>query len=234
MLSPQSVIDDCKPAHFLHTASEHIFTNLSLVSYTTVCLYQSLKENCVNDVTELPFNMWQNFVRCLVIYRVCSQIFFCWAKVRRKIALCSSELLLDTYWNFMWTFERSFIKKSREQRMKFVHFACITLHNTLGGSSVGGNQVTDLLWEVDYRREGKGSYYFESTHLQYIPLRKDIIEVQVAETTGELVKIWSRQYDLQIKDRTNMIGGALLWFFPDRFSGGRQMGFSSTWNDIKM
>ena len=54
-----------------------------------------------------------------------------------------------------------------------------------------GNQVTDLLQEVDYKREGRGSYYFEPTHLQYIKLRKeviDIIQVQVAETTGKLVE----------------------------------------------
>ena len=54
-----------------------------------------------------------------------------------------------------------------------------------------GNQVTDLLREVDYKREDRGSYYFEPTHLQYIKLRKtviDITEIQVAETTGELVK----------------------------------------------
>ena len=57
--------------------------------------------------------------------------------------------------------------------------------------SVVGNQVTDLLREVNYKREGKGSQYFEPTHIQYIPVRKDvidIIETQVAETTGELVE----------------------------------------------
>ena len=59
------------------------------------------------------------------------------------------------------------------------------------GSGVVGNQVTDLLREVNYKREGKGSQYFEPLHIQYIPVRKevlDIIEVQVAETTGPLVK----------------------------------------------
>ena len=65
------------------------------------------------------------------------------------------------------------------------------VYSDVGSSSVVGNQVTDLLREVDYKREGKGSYYFEPTHLQYIKLRKevlDIIQVQVAETTGELVE----------------------------------------------
>ena len=113
------------PHIFLQTAYQHVFTNLSLVSYTTVCSYHSLKENCVN-ATELPFNTLQNFVCCLAIYRLCSGIFFGWMKLRRKIALYSSELSLDTPWNFMRTFSRIIVKKSREQRTKFTHFACIT------------------------------------------------------------------------------------------------------------
>ena len=54
-----------------------------------------------------------------------------------------------------------------------------------------GNQVMDLLREVNYRRTGDGSHYFEPLHIQYIPLRKaqlDIIETQVSETTGELTE----------------------------------------------
>ena len=65
------------------------------------------------------------------------------------------------------------------------------VYSDVGGGSVVGDQVTDLLREVSYERGGKGSNYFEPTHLQYIPLRKgvlDIMEVQVAETTGDLVK----------------------------------------------
>ena len=54
-----------------------------------------------------------------------------------------------------------------------------------------GNQVTDLLREVNYKREGKGSQHFELLHIQYIPVRKetiDIIETQVTETTGDLAQ----------------------------------------------
>jgi len=61
----------------------------------------------------------------------------------------------------------------------------------VGGSSVVGNQVTDLLREVNYWRTGDGSHYFELLHIQYIPLHKvqlDIIETQVLETTGELTE----------------------------------------------
>jgi len=65
------------------------------------------------------------------------------------------------------------------------------VYSDVGGSSVVGNQVTDLLREVNYYREGKGSQYFKPLHIQYIQVRKevlDIIEVQVLETTGELVR----------------------------------------------
>ena len=61
----------------------------------------------------------------------------------------------------------------------------------VGGSSTVGNQVTDLLREVNYRRTRDGSHYFEPLHIQYNPLHKaqlDIIETQVSETTGELTE----------------------------------------------
>ena len=49
----------------------------------------------------------------------------------------------------------------------------------------------DLLREENYKREGKGSQYFEPLFIQYISMPKElleIIELQVAVTTGELVK----------------------------------------------
>ena len=46
------------------------------------------------------------------------------------------------------------------------------VYSDVGGSSVLGDQMTDLIREVNYQREGKGSYYFEPEHLQYIPLHK--------------------------------------------------------------
>ena len=73
----------------------------------------------------LPHTL-QNFVCCLAIYRLCSRIFFGWTRLWRKIAICWSELSLDTAWNFMWTCKQTFVEKSREQRTKFAHFACIT------------------------------------------------------------------------------------------------------------
>ena len=67
----------------------------------------------------------------------------------------------------------------------------LLVYPNVGGGSVVGNQVTDLLREVNLIRRGAGVQYFEPYHIQYIPVRKDvidIIEVQVAETTGELVR----------------------------------------------
>jgi len=66
----------------------------------------------------------------------------------------------------------------------------LLVYSNVGGGSVVGNQVTDLLREGNLIRKGAGVQYFEPTHIQYIPVRKevvDIIEVQVAESTGELV-----------------------------------------------
>ena len=68
------------------------------------------------------------------------------------------------------------------------------IYSDVGSSGVVGNQVTDLLREVNYKREGKGSKYFEPLHIQYIAVRKDvldIIETQVAETTGDLTQFGS-------------------------------------------
>ena len=65
------------------------------------------------------------------------------------------------------------------------------VYSDVGGSGVVGNQVTDLLREVHYQRKGQGSHSYEPLHIQYIPVRKDvidIIETQVAETTGALTE----------------------------------------------
>ena len=64
------------------------------------------------------------------------------------------------------------------------------VYSDVGSSNVLGDQITDFICVIDFRREGKGSYFYEPTHLHYIPLRKevlDILQVQIAETTGELV-----------------------------------------------
>ena len=64
-----------------------------------------------------------------------------------------------------------------------------TLHvySDVGSSTMVGDKIVDLLREVKYDRTTKGQVYFEPRHIQYIPVRRevtDIIEIQVAETTG--------------------------------------------------
>ena len=68
-----------------------------------------------------------------------------------------------------------------------------TLHvySDIGGSSIVGGQVTDLLREVQYKQQGRGTVYFKPLHVQYLPLRNtfvDQIESQIAETNGQLVR----------------------------------------------
>ena len=65
------------------------------------------------------------------------------------------------------------------------------VYSDIGGSSFVGGQVTDLLREVQYKQQGRGTVYFEPLHIQYLPLRNtfmDQIESQIAETNGQLVR----------------------------------------------
>ena len=65
------------------------------------------------------------------------------------------------------------------------------VYSDVGASGVVGNQVTDLIREVNFVRKGVGSLYFEPLHIQYIPVRKDtidIIETQVSESDGKLTR----------------------------------------------
>ena len=94
------------------------------------------------------------------------------------------RLSMEVSWRFInldYAFENVFGHSTRP----------LYVYSDVNASTVLGDQITDLIREVNYKREGKGSYYFEPTQLQYISLRKqllDIIEVQVAEGTGQLVQ----------------------------------------------
>jgi len=64
----------------------------------------------------------------------------------------------------------------------------LLVYSDVSSSSVLGNQKVDILREVLYKQSGKGVFYFEPTLPQYITVRKDVIdivEVQVAEITGD-------------------------------------------------
>ena len=61
------------------------------------------------------------------------------------------------------------------------------VYSDVVGNTIVGNRVTDLLREIHYKREGRGTIYFEPLHIQYMALRNEVIEIiqiQVAETFG--------------------------------------------------
>ena len=67
----------------------------------------------------------------------------------------------------------------------------IKVSNYHGVSFMGS--PSSLLREVEYKRDGKATAYFEPLHIQYLPIRNEYIEMiqtQVAETNGELVNLW--------------------------------------------
>ena len=51
-----------------------------------------------------------------------------------------------------------------------------TVYSDVCASTMIGNKVKDLLREVRYKRVGRGSVYFGPPHIQYIPIRTDIVE----------------------------------------------------------
>ena len=123
MLSSQSVIDDCKPAHFLQTAY-HTLTNLSLVSYTTLRSYQSLKENSVN-AAELPFNTLRNFVCRNASFHqgTCYQVQYCAKVMQVKCAnfvLCSRDFSMKVRLKVCMKFHAILSDNSLEQRAIFL------------------------------------------------------------------------------------------------------------------
>ena len=102
-----------------------------------------------------------------------------------------------------WTIYNGFMELSVHSNWRFLNMnqafqnvigsrtRSLFVYSDVGGSSVVGNQVTDLLRQVILRVRGDGSQYFEPIHIQYIPVRKDVIDIvetQVAETTSELVR----------------------------------------------
>ena len=66
------------------------------------------------------------------------------------------------------------------------------VYSDVAGSMMVGNRVTDLLREIHYKREGRGTMYFEPLHIQYLPLRNEVVEIiqiQVTETSGTEDKV---------------------------------------------
>ena len=107
-----------------------------------------------------------------------------------------------------WDATGQLLQLSMACNWRFIHlnhaFATVvgspnqTLHvySDVGGSGIVGNQMTDLLREIQYVRRGRGTTYFEPLHVQYLPLRNELMEVvetQISETEGQLVRFGKGQ-----------------------------------------
>ena len=68
------------------------------------------------------------------------------------------------------------------------------VYSDLVDSNIVGGQQHALVREVEYRRQGQGVAYFEPLHIQWLPCRReymDLVEVEIAESHGGLVKFGS-------------------------------------------
>ena len=73
-----------KPAHIY----KHFNLLPRIYKFSACKLHNSLfASGTKRKLCSMPFNVLQNFVYCLAIYCLCSQIFFSWTKLQRKIAL---------------------------------------------------------------------------------------------------------------------------------------------------
>ena len=110
-----------------------------------------------------------------------------WGVPAYYLVYFNDMLYLSNYVNWRFTnLNEAFANVTGKQSRSFF------VYSDLVESTVVGGQVTDLLREVLYERRGNGQVYFEPQHIQYIPVRKstiDIVETQVAETTGELASL---------------------------------------------
>ncbi|KAM7429687.1 hypothetical protein ABFA07_019484 [Porites harrisoni] len=65
------------------------------------------------------------------------------------------------------------------------------VYSDIVDSNIVGGQQHALVREVEYRRQGQGVAYFEPLHIQWLPCRReymDLVEVEIAESHGGLVK----------------------------------------------
>ena len=65
------------------------------------------------------------------------------------------------------------------------------VYSDLVDSNIVGSQQHAMVREVEYRRQGKGVAYYEPLHIQWLPCRReymDVVEVILAKSQGELVQ----------------------------------------------
>ena len=68
---------------------------------------------------------------------------------------------------------------------------CLLLYSDVVRSNLVGDTEHPLVREVAYKCYGLGSVYFEPLHVQWMPVLRlymDMIEVQLAESNGALLK----------------------------------------------
>ena len=82
--------------------------------------------------------------------------------------------------------------KARFQTVMGSPSRTLLVYPEVAESSKVGDQVVDLLREVEYKRENKATVYFEPMHIHYLPIRNEYIEMiqtQVSETNGKLANL---------------------------------------------
>ena len=65
----------------------------------------------------------------------------------------------------------------------------LLVYSGVVSSNVVGNSEHPLIHEMHYRQDDSGVVYFEPTHIQWMPMRReylDVIEVILGESTGQL------------------------------------------------
>ena len=92
------------------------------------------------------------------------------------------ELSATCNWRFV-NLNEKFRPSSEFPSTRPLHVYC-----DVGTSSMVGGRITDLLREIKYYP--KETTHFEPRHIQYVPVNEvvEIVETQVAETNGDLVK----------------------------------------------
>ena len=94
------------------------------------------------------------------------------------------QLSLTLNWIFM-NLNMAFRNVVGEPSRTFLVYSDIVDSNIVGG------QQHALVREVEYRRLGQGVAYFEPLHIQWLPCRReymDLVEVEIAESHGGLVQ----------------------------------------------
>ena len=93
------------------------------------------------------------------------------------------ELSMTCNWRFV-NLNETFRPSSEFPSTRPLHVYC-----DVGTSSMVGGRITDLLREIKYQPQN--TTHFEPRHIQYVPVRNEVVEIvetQIAETNGDLVK----------------------------------------------